>query len=105
MAPGTLPNKHFARAMSEDQSFEQRVARQAIRSMQASACDLADRVEARQTRSTIDVGLNAPALIMRRRNHWDWLLCHIDPVTKTGFVNVRKTFLQKIPRPMRDIEI
>ena len=57
-----------------------------------------------QTGRTVHIRFDPAALIMRRRHHWNRLLRHVDAKTKTRFVNVRKTFLQKFARLMRDIE-
>ena len=91
--------------MREDKSFEERIAREAIRAVQPGASHLADRIESRQAGGAVHVGFDSAALIMRRRYDRDRLLRHIDPVTQAGFVNVRETFLQKFSRLMGDIEI
>src|SRR6202011_5520872 len=100
----SLPRDRFHRAMRHHQAFQQRIAREAVRAMQSRATNFADRIQSRQTRYAVDVGLNSAALIMRRRHDWNRLFRHIDPEPQTGFVNMREAFLNELRRLMGDVE-
>src|SRR5689334_18558888 len=91
--------------VGEYQPFEQGIARQPVRSMQTGAGNLSDRVQTRQAGRAIHVGLDPPALIMRRWNHWNRLLRHVDPITKAGLVYVREALLQELSRLMGNVEV
>ena len=82
--------------MGDDQAFEERIARQAIRAVQAGAGHFADRIQARQAGRAIHVGFDSAALVMGRRHDRDRLLRHVDAVTQAGLVNVRETLLQEL---------
>ena len=77
--------------MRDHQPFEQRIAGQAIRAVQAGAADFADRVQSRQSRRAIDVRLHSAALIMRRRHDRDRLLRDVDAELQASLVNVRES--------------
>ena len=91
-----VAQQRFARAMRDDQAFEQRIARQPIRAVQTGAGHFADRVKPGQTGRAVHVGLDSAALIMRRRHDRDRLLRHVDPEAQAGLVNVRETLLQEL---------
>ena len=86
----------LAGAMCHDQPLEEGIARQAIRAVQTVAGHFADRIKTGQRRRPIHVRFDAAALIVRGGDNRDRLLGHIDPETQAGFVNMRKTLLQKL---------
>ena len=78
--------------MGANERFEQRIAGETIRAMQAGAGDLADRVEARDFRFAIHVGEHAAALVMGGRDDRDRFLRDVNAVTEAGLVDVREAF-------------
>ena len=90
--------------MRADQRFQQRIARQPVRAVQAGAGDFADGIKAGDLRLAIHIRQHAAALVMRRRHDRDRFLGDVDAVLQAGLVNVRKTFDDEARRLVRDVE-
>src|ERR1043166_3141192 len=80
--------------MCYHQTFDQRIAREAIGAMQSRATNFPNRVKSRQICRAIYIRLDAAALVVSGRHDRNRLLGHIDSETQTGLVNVRKSLAQ-----------
>jgi hypothetical protein len=69
-----------SRPSPEHQALEQRVARQAVRAVDAGARDLSRGKQPRDRRSPIEVGLNAAHLVVRRGSDRDRVPGRVDSV-------------------------
>ena len=85
---GLLVQTRLAGAVRKDETFQQRIARQAVRAVQARAGDLADGVEPCDVRCAVEVCADAAALVMRRRDDRDRLPGNVDAVAEAGLVDV-----------------
>src|SRR5437763_9454313 len=90
--------------MRADQRFEQRIAREAISSMQTGASDLANRVKTRNVRSAIHIGHHSAALVMCRGHDRDRFARHICAVLETRLINIWEPFANELRWPVRNIE-
>ncbi len=72
--------------------------------MQAGAGNLANRIQPRQSRRTIEVSFDSAALIMRCRHNRDCLLRHVDPEPQACLVNMWETLPNEFRRLVCDVQ-
>ena len=91
--------------MGEDEGFEQRIAGQTVRAMQAGASHFAHGEQSAQGGLAMLVGFHAAALVVGGGNDRDRLLGDIDTDRGAGLVDFREPLLEELPRLMGDVEI
>src|SRR5207248_7791522 len=90
--------------MSHYQTFQQRVACEAICSVQSGACYFPNCVQPSKTRRAIHIRIDPATLIMRCRHDRNWLLGNVDSKSQARFVNVGEAFTEKLRRSVGDIQ-
>ena len=92
-------------ALRSHAAFEQRIARQTIRPVQAGATHLAHSAKPPDTRGPIHIGEHATALIMSRWHHGNGFFGDVDADIEASFLNVRKVTGNELWGPVADVEI
>src|SRR5437763_638667 len=90
--------------MPADERFEQRIAGEAVRAVQAGAGHFADGVEARDVRLPIHIRHHAAALIMRGGHDRNRFARDVYAVIETGLVDIRKTIANKSRKFVADVK-
>ena len=90
--------------LPEHERLEERIAREAVRAMDARARDLSDRHEPREIGSPVHVDPDPAAHIVRGGHDGDRLTRYVDPERETILVDVREALLEPLAALMRDIE-
>jgi len=91
-------------ARAEHESFEERVACQAIGSVNSGAGRFAGRVQIWNAGAPVDIGLNAAHGIMSRRVDWRGVLGEIDAVAQASFVDTREAGAEVVAPEMGEVE-
>ncbi len=81
-------------AVPHDGSFQQAVAGEAVCSVEASASDLTDGPQSAQRGGSIEVGLDATALVMSRWYDRNRFFRHVDAEIHQGLKDVRESVFQ-----------
>ena len=96
--------KAFGGAIRANERFEKGIAGQPVGAVQSRASHFADGVKSGNLRSAIDIGHDAPALVMRSRDDGDWLLGNVYSELEAGGINVREMFNDESGRLVRDVK-
>ena len=91
--------------MGHDDSFEERVAGEAVCPVQAGASGFADGIEAAQRGFALQVGLHAAALVVGGWDDWDWFPCDVQAGAEAGLVNRGEARLDEISWLVGDVQI
>ena len=100
---------HFRRRglggeVGEDEGLQEGVARQAVGAVKAGEGRLPGDVELSEAGAPLPVADDSAAHVVRRRDHGDRLLRHVDAVGETVGVNVGKAVTDEVRRPVGDVE-
>ncbi len=95
----------FRHGMRAYQGFQERIAGQAVRAMQAGASHFAAGKQAGHLGGAIHAGGDAAAEIMRRRHHGDQVARHVDAELQAGGENIREAAPQKLLGLEADIQV
>src|SRR5205085_984637 len=91
--------------VGEDQRLQQRVARQAIRSVNSRTGHLSHREEAIESRPGMKVGQDAAAAVMRRRNDRNRLARDVDTELKAALVDIGETGADMVRLEVGEVEV
>ena len=103
--PFRLGKNILDRGFREDQAFEQRVAGQPVGAVQAGAGGLAGGVEAGNVGARVQVGDDAAAGVVRRRDDRDGVAGDVDAQFGAARQDVREVLPQEFRRLVRDVEV
>src|SRR5260221_11046884 len=84
--------------------FEQGVAGETIRPVQAGAGHFPNREKPINFSLAIHIRQNAAALIVGGRHHRNWLLRNVESISHAGLINVREPFDYELRGPMTDVQ-
>src|SRR5579863_3273681 len=90
---------------AEDQTFEQRVAGQAVGAVDASGSGFTGDVEAGQRAATFEIGANAAHRVVRSGTDWDQFASDVNVELETSGVDARKAGFYVGGVEMSEVEV